>query len=677
MTYSSDPVADVKDRFRRHLPFWENEWKRMQKRRDFLLGDRFENDNGAYEKDRRLIQIRGQETSDEIRHVLAKCTEKARNVQARPIDKIDDPADAEAAVATTAWMLDNPYSGFETPYERALLACREESIGIVWMDYDPNDMIHKYKFRHVPGDRAMWDPTFWDDPHHPDCGWLIEICRYDTEKSKKEYKAPWLISDYASDRTNDADTGRPLRQYAEPYGPITYEDNKTTLWKCWYKNDDTEKPEGKVREEEPLPDDERYMSCGTLDEPGCGYRSKTQAQLLEEGSLDTELPEFVPGAEMGEGEGCPDCGREMTRIDVVQTVDYIRAYEKGRRLVIIAPNCPSPTNKPLYDGPWPVPSARSFPAFFITPYVKPGWSDVDEHWDAQIAADQLRTLALERVFEHRDIWILPSAGINDANGKRFVFRNNQRNVAFRDQSMDQFGPLGIEHMNGTGLDPSWPIVMQSTLQTLTQYRAAADFGPSDERTRDLPVGTTQQLVKQAEISTAHFVRRRNRELSKFYGVVFDYGRATITPDTAARLRQEGIDIVVNMAGDAMPNFDFVIEDTPDFTGLEEAKGKAWEALMGTIAQAQQLGLPPAEMIEAQGELQGFPRSVIRQVVTLVQQAEEKAAQTQDQAMAGAVPGGAALLGEPEGLGGEPSGEPGLDEFGDELNGAGIGPAFIQ
>lgn len=592
----------------------------MKKRREFLAGDRFEDDNRAYEKDRRLLHIRGQETSDETRHIVAKVTEKPRSVSAKPKDNMSDPELAEGWTALVETALADPYVSFDTVFERALLACREEAQGIVWMDYDPECRdIFKLKYRWAPPDRMMWDPAYWDDPHHPDCGWLLEICRMPVEKARQMYNADWLEADHEADpRSASARPDQPLLQNGTDRLPYPIDDDQVTLWKCWYKNDPTERPTPTKRTSTKLPPGERYMKCMS----GCGYKSDTQDELQASGAIQGDLPANLPAAspENPSG-GCPTCGGELRRVNAVDTLDYQRQYTKGRRLIITAPYNKAPDAQPVYDGDWPIPTARSFPGFFITPYPKPGECDTDYHWDQQIASDQLRTLAIQRVFEHRKYWILPAAGITDAKGKRFRFKEDQHNIMYRDANSQ--GPLNVESVDGTGLDPGWQVAFNATQAALTQFRSVADFGPSDERTRDIAVGTTNQIVRQAETPTAHFRRRINRELGKFYGVVSDYIDATLDPMDAMRLGIEGIEAVIPTLGQGLNNLDFVLEDTPEFTGLDEARNNAWQALMATASQAFQIGIDPVAAIEVAAEIQQFPKSVTKKVVKLFMQAQQQ------------------------------------------------------
>jgi hypothetical protein len=613
-------AAKVRKLYQDHLAFWQPRREAMTECEEFLLGDRYVDDHGAYSRDRRLVQIRGQEVQDTIRHVAAKATEKPRSVEARPRDELEDPQHAEYAAALVEFELGNPWKSFDDYYEAAILSARSMRLGIVWMDWVPDcapfgEIIYSY------GDprRYMWDPAY-ESPHHPLCGWLIREKRLEVEVARETYGAKWLEPDRdAISKSGQPKPGVPLLSQGSDRmsaGSTLYKDNKCTILECWYKNDRTVKgPES--GDYSPIDDPEdRYMVCAS----GCGYRSETQGQLRDAGKVDVELPEMIP-------QGCPTCGGELERIDAEQEEKYSLAYAKGKRLVVIAGFSAAPEDRPLYDGSWPIPKARSFPGLFLTAYQKPGEPtgpcDVDLMWDQQIASDNLRTMAVQRTFEHRNYWVLPKVGLTDYRGQRFKFREDQFNVMYRDDSLGM-GNLTPTLINGTGLDPQWPIAFNAVQAALTQYRGVTDLGLSPENTKNIAASTVAQLNQLGEIPTAHFNRRKNRELGKFYGVAWDYIRATYTRQRLARLNLDGMDVLANLEGDELPNFDFVLSDTPEFTGLEKGRSEAFQALL-------QVAMNPLTQpfIDLFAEINNLPPSVVRKL--------KKTLELQQQAAAAALP----------------------------------------
>jgi hypothetical protein len=651
--------------FNRWKPFWEHQWDGMEKCADFVAGARFEDDHGAYEKDRRLAVIIGEEINDEIRHIVAKATEKPRSIEARPIDKIDDPDVSEVWVGLLEWLFGRSCPSFENPYERSIQDCRTVGQGIVWMDYDPDEPPERsIKFRRGDPRRFAWDPAYWDDPHHPDCNDLFEVRRVPVDKAKKLWKKDWIVSDQMA-KSIEGRADRPIAQQANAdRGPRAYDDDSATFLLHWIKRDDTEGYE-KDRREEPLDDGDRYLACA--DE--CGYRSETESELQASNAIEGGLPDMLEAeSEDNPGGGCPECGGMLKRVDATYKTDFLRKYTGGRKLCISAMNCIGPDSEYAYEGPWPIANARSFPIFSIQPYPEPGDNDVKRKWYLQLASDKLRTLAVQRVFEHRNYWIMPAVGINDAQGRRFQFREDQSNVMFRDASVSQQWDTQVDMKNGTGLDPGWSIAFQATQAALTQFSAKADFGPAEENTRDIAVGTTQTLVKEAEIPTAHFNRRKNRALSAFYSVAADYMKFVLTPDFAARLRIEGIDLVVGMHGESLPDMDFIIEDTPEFMGLDDKKAAAFQTGVGIL---QQFG---PETFEVWAEFNNVPRSFVRRLVSIHQQQQQEAEQEalqadQEQQEAGIPPGFEDMAGQGPGAAGGTG--PGPET---EMQGAGMEPA---
>ena len=624
----------VDKRFEDNFPYWRGKYDAMERLRSFLAGDRYVNNTAAFNKDRRGVQIRGQDIQDTIRHVVAKATEKPRSVEGRPRDKDSDPDLSEVMVGLVTDELSDPYKGFERERYAAIQSCREQRLGIVWMDvvadHSPFGLEMFYGWQ-AP-DRVMWDNAY--HPHHPLCGWLIRDRRIDVDAARAAYKAPWLEPDKELLTSSSSNwKGIPLLQgYTDRLAGYCQNDNKVTIRECWYKNDRTVSKKSRLKDSEKLKPGDRYMSCVG----GCGERSDSQSTLKKLGAIRGELPAELES-------GCPTCGGNMMRIDAVDVNQSVLAYSRGRRLVLTAPFSPNPEDVPVYDSSWPIPKARSFPALFLFASVKPGDvmgpCDVDWMWDQQVAQDNLDTLAVQRVFEHRNYWLMPEQGINNAQRKRFEFRNDDNNQMFMDLSkLAQYGFQKPELYNGTGLDPAWGAVRGMVNQNLTRYRPVADIGMTEGRAADVPVGTTEARVEQSETSTADFIRRTNQELSMFYGVVADYIAATYTPERLARVNIDGADILLNLEGDDLPNYDFVVSETPDFTGIEKERSQAWDSALSTAMQIAQTMGPQAvaPAIEAWGQFHSVPKTVIRSIQKMF--AEQQAA-TEAEAVIPPAPGG--------------------------------------
>lgn len=611
-----------------HGALWRAYHDAQTEEEKFLGGERYEEDSRSYNKDRRYVQIRGQEVQDTIRHIAAKVTERPRNLEARPRDHVDDPDNGEAAVAIMEWELGNLWKGFDDVFEEAIIASREMRLGVVWMDWDPDcGPYGEILFRYVDPRNIAWDPAY--NPHHPNCGWVRESKRLDVAQARKTYKAPWLMPDRDLYRDGQVKAGVPLIRGVTDNPEFTRgaDDNKVTLWFWWFKNEGEAKDAPVELNRRLLPPDKRYMAC-----PLCSYRSRTQGAMAATGDYKGDLPEAMP---------CPVCegnGKtsDLRRIDAISESAEVLAYANGHRLVIQAPYCANPKGDlPVDDSTWPIPTARSFPGLFLTAYVKPGRpmgpSDTTLMWDQQIAADNLRTMAIQRIYEHRTIWKQSRKGWYDGNGRRFEHRDDQSFIAYGDATDAEFGALFMDPVTGEGLDPEFNNVMQITLNALTQYRGVADLGLTQESSKDIAASSLAQMNQMGEVPTAHFDRRKHREVSKFCGVLWDYIRGTYTPDKIARLRMDDVDIAAALHGDDLPDYDFQVSDTPPWTGLDKARADAFQPLMA-IAQSA------PDMVEVWGELNNIPKSTIRKVMKVMQARQEEAAQAaQQQAAGGGLP----------------------------------------
>lgn len=675
------PAAEVRKWVEDNDAVFEPYREAISREERFLDGERYVRDSGPEQRDRRLTQIRGQEIQDTIRDFSAEATAKPRSVEARPVDMDSDPDIAEVEVALIDQELKNPWKGFETRYYEAVLDSRERRMGIVWADWDPDCGAYgEILYRSVDVRRCMWTPGY--DPHHPSCDVFLEKRRCPVRWIHDAYPSTkaWLKEDQASlDETGrKLRPGVPLIMGSDGHSMLPSgqtRDGCAELWFCWYKND-RKYVKRETGNELALKPEDRYLSCAN----GCGYRSPTQGELQQDvgGTGEPKLTGDLPA----ELDGCPTCADQgvqgtLKRIDRRAEEEMVKAYARGKRLVIIAPFQHAPDDDAVYDGPWPLTRCRSYPGLFLWANLSPrkpmGKSDVTLMWDQQVASDNLATIALQRVFEHRNYWIMPAVGINDYRGGRFEFREDQFNTMYRDMTKSEFGSLQVEAVNGTGLDPGWQIAYGAVQEKLTRYRGIVDLGLTEDNTKNIAVGTVQQLTKQGKIPVEEYNRRKNQELSKFYGVLSDMIHATYTPQRLTRLNLEGIDLVVGMWGEDMPNFDFVVEETPEFTGLEKQKNEAFSAMVQVIPLAAQLGIPPDALLDIFAEVNGLPRSVVRKFQKAMAAAKQEAEQAQQaQQMAGMGAGG--MQGAAPGMGSDGAAPPDpMAALMSGLNGGGMVP----
>jgi hypothetical protein len=175
------------------------------------------------------------------------------------------------------------------------------------------------------------------------------------------------------------------------------------------------------------------------------------------------------------------------------------------------------------------------------------------------------------------------------------------------------------------------------------------LGLTPESSKNIPATSIMQMNQVGEIPIAHLKRRYHRALGKGDGVLWDYIRETYPVKRLARLRMgDGTDQVQSVSGDQLPNFDFVISDSPDFSGLEKTKSEALDRLISV----------PPEWQEVYAQVNNLPPSILRKVqkkqAELAQQQAEMLAANPLAAMGGAVPGqpGQAGASAPQGVAGK-------------------------
>jgi len=648
----ADRARKTIERDARFFAAWHNS---ITEQEAFLAGDRYENDNGEFERDRRVLQIKGQEIQDVHRHVVAKVWAKQRNIEARPVDRIEDPTASEIAVGMLELRLNNPLLGWDRERYNALMSCRQHGVGAVWIDWvstlGPYGEII-FGWQDLRG--LTWDPQY--APHHPLSDHLTRVKRMHVDEAREVYSAPWLEPDRGAFTGNGSIRSTSLVRGAlnglPIYGSFPGDDECVSLVECWYKNDRTY---GKKKAADSLPitdPAERYMVCapGGATDMGCGYRSpklRELANLGMKGAYPKRLPEAMPGA-------CPTCGGDLHRVDARDVEESALVYARGRRLIVSALYQQSPDDDPLADGSWPVPECRSYPLYITTAYSEGGklWgpSDTVLMWYQQLAADNLRTAMVQQVLEHRRYWLMPGSGIEDYRGNRFEFREDQFNVMYRNMASQQdlTGPLSVESINASAVDSNGAQVFQIVQDALTRYAPKFDIGPADNNTRDIAVGTIERQVAEAETATEDFVKRDNLALGIAYGVIWDMERATSTPSRLARLRIDGIEVGGYLSGDDLPGMDFTLSESPQFTGLDKRRGDAFKGMLDVALNPQ-----TRPFLDLYAEENNLPPSTVRKMKAQLQEMEQEQQQAdQMNAETDAMMGGGA--GAPNGEGAAPA-----------------------
>lgn len=588
--------------------YWSDIHESIREERAFYEGQHYAEDVEPLDKNAQSMRFVGPELFSLVRHKHGQLMAEAHLLEARPVDRVSDPQDAEIAVQLVEWETTNPQKGFQECEELMALAALAARVGLVWIDYDPDEgPWGEVMFR--PGDstRFMMEPGF-HDPHDIKCGWIVEESDWPIESV---LAIPGLKSGVREKL--QPETNNPAQSISDRQSRGTQETGEdlaegvVRVRRWMFKNDRTVKERRKTGTFTTFADADRYMVCGdpSTETVGCGWRSEGDG---------TGLPES--GA-------CPECGGVTTRIDGREEVEDVLVYPRGRRMVLEAPN----QNLLLYDGKWPV-AARSFPVYYLSAYLSAdpsrptGPSDTAVYWTQQAASDFLMTKGFRALAEHQRYFALPRVGVTDYRGKRFEFRDDQYNVMYWDET--QFGgPPTIQALEGSSLDNALPGYWNMVQSVFKSNQGTTDLGLTPDSSKDIPATSILQMTQQGEIPIEHLKRRRRRAIGKGHGVLWDYIRNTYPAARLARLRMDdGTDAVLSLRGDELPNFDFVIADRPPFTGLEKAKSEALDKLI----------MVPPEWLEIYAEVNNLPQSIVRKVQ---KKREELMA---EQPMLGAAPG---------------------------------------
>lgn len=588
--------------------------------RSFAEGQHYESEEDIHERRAEDLRITGQENENVIRHKAAQLTDTPTMIEARPVDEYADPDDAELGTALLEAELGNPQKGYEDGRDLLCMSAVAARIGVLWIDWNP-DLGPWGEITFRPGDatKVMWQPGYFD-PHDLACDWLSE----DRVMPRTELVAMLKGNRYANQDAlarltgSDLDVGARAASGASGVGEVetTSEVGRNLMAKAvsvtfwWLKNDRTtaQRPGPSER----LAPDERYMVCATPDGPGCGWRGDPQ------GEIGVELPPEEPGKSEDSPEtGCPRCGGMLMRIDLRDTTAEVLVYPKGKRLVIT--DVDQKVGEPLYDGPWPTmvhnpkSNIRSFPLYEFTSYMpidptRPsGRCDTERNWSAQVASDYIQTKGFRAAAQYQRYYSLPKVGVEDYNGLRFEFRDEQFNVMFRNPELaNTLGPdaLRVDVLEGSQFDPSLPAIFGMIQQTLNAKQGITDLGLTAENSKDIPATSLAQMTQVADVPMAHLKRRLHRALSRGHGVLWDMIRATYPRERMQRLQMtNGVDEVLQVRGDELPNYDFVVSDAPNFSGLEKAKSEALDRLIAV----------PPEWQEVYAQVNNIPPSVLRRV----------------------------------------------------------------
>lgn len=581
----------------------ERHWRPIHdavtKRVEFLLdGKHYEDDDSdEYSLSSRTVRWIGQETKHVYRHVKGTVARPATRT-ARPLDSDGTDAEensalAEVAVSFLEAELDNPAKEFEDTMEDVIGCAASGGYGVAWLDFLPNEGPWGELVASCDDPRNfMCDPRV-RSIHDPRCRRVVRIVRMTLGEAKERAKTGGWRKDVVAALKPDPGRDLPsLGQNAarndglihlgrtDATGAEYSDDDEFTCYYIWERAPKTRRTQRDFTE---YAASERYMRCHT-----CGYRSANEGDLRAADKLVGELPDMLEG-------GCPEClaraEQDMTgasaqpgygdlrRVDGEELRQEMLAYPEGR-LVILAPY--SGVRENLFDSNWPW-KLRTYPCMFLPysrhPFRLVGPCITDDNWWNQTATDMLMRLALERLLNTAPVWVSPLDGLEDAQGNRFEFSDENGWNAYYTGEFPR-----VELMGGDpGIPQAWSPAYQYARQALTTHTGVADFSLSEGQSRDIPASSVSQQIQQEEVPQADFRRRYLRQRSLFESVYFDFQRATYPPERVYRLRgSDGQYFMRQLAASDMPNFDFWLDASPEMRPQDQREAAAVAMLIQTI-----------------------------------------------------------------------------------------------
>lgn len=598
----------------------------------FLFKFEHYDDENATTRDRRRAKPKGRQLASKHRHKLANILKQSLYITTRAVDLDTDPEKAEEV----RWMLEyevhDPQKRFRRVLRRAVSLMLATGMGAIVLDVrDDLGDYPEVRPRLLDPRKLGWTPG-WSDPDDDTCPWVtVESSMMISEIERRgegDGKFRWDNTAGLSPDTNaDALRGRslpsdlPLRSAGASYpGQPTTADRVVVVY-CWYRHDHTAKHDDDVYA---LESSQRYMAC-----PSCPHRDYS-------GDGD-KLPE--------QGGECPECAALgvpsiMGRVEREKIPRTTAAYSKGRRLVVFAPH----QRRVFYDDDWPYSvngrPMRNVPVALFKSYdlpLEPGAS-CDTIWDFsyQVIANATDRRLYEWISRAGGILIAGMDGLYNASGSApFEFTDRPISLA-RWKGM---GQPAVEYFQPHGMIAE---LMPFVSHWNNQFRAdmgMSDLGLTATQSKDIPVGTVQQLVRSGEIPVDDHAEQVREALSPLFGTWYDIKRAIMSERQAVRLRgPDGADFLREMRGEEFPNADVIVGSGPSWDEFDAERVSklrellspppgmdptTWSRLMPVLAEeanipmetvrkVQRALMPPAPPAGAPGQPgMGAPPAIVQ------------------------------------------------------------------
>jgi hypothetical protein len=533
--------------------------------RAFLYDQQHYYDQEERQRRNDRLRPRGRETYSKHRRKKAQIGGSGINLYLRPIDQVNDPKIADYGRRTMEADVRNPRKRYKRLRKRMVSSALAAYTGAMALDFEPRiGPFGEIMPRLVDPKNLGWAPG-WHDHDDPTCPWTQEAKRSSVVAVQSMKGVPgWKNLDKlapddgtgADDEANrnfDAlDTLQDGASAAPSPGPWTRREHVTLLY-TWYTQDlRTRKTIEK--NEVVLEPKKRYMACTN---PDCDGRLRT-----EDGS---ELPTFGT-SQLGEEPmpggvpvpPCPICGSVMERVDKEKPTVSELAYPDGR-LTVVAPFVAG--GLVLYDGKWPV-KLRHAPYMvyrcYDHPYRQHGSCDTIVDWDLQLISNSLLRLGYEGMSRSGAIMVVQDGVLTDgASEKPWQPTDEMVQVAY----WNGMGSPNVSFHQPQGLPAAWSAYYNSIQANLRTDQGTNDLGLTPDKSRDIAASSIQMQSELGEIPVQDQIDDLHDVESGFFGLWWDYIRATWPPERFRRLfgdDMEAMTAIQSFMSADIPNFDVMV-----------------------------------------------------------------------------------------------------------------------
>lgn len=580
--------------------------------------EHYKRNRSPMNNDSTVIQPKGQQIANLIRHKAALLMDPPITFEARPVQPVKDATASIISRRVIEQALEDPKRRYGMVEARMIYSGLGGARGTVAIEW--NHDVGGVTFRNADPRRIMHTPGYLDmhDPRTPDV--IEEVPMRLSQLKRMGWKVPADLtadnkqSEYASGQAQDSKeidwdaTGNA----SASVGDGTDADGIVTVLKCYSRRD----PFAQTREVS-LP----------MDLP--------EAQWYWSNDAGERVPMMDSPQQPGEG------FRLVTKDEDAREMEM---YSAGY-LCIVAPYYAG--KKPLWEGSW-LPDAvntdvrlRSFPFMDFSPYVHPlrrsGLSDTQMLHSLQIIDNASLRSAWFQMQAPQTIMTVMKGSLEDAQGRTFQPSDKPFQMAY---ATDRLGMEGIGFHNAPGMNASLPS-FRNMLSESWANMGTGDIAMPAQRSRDIAVGTIQAMQESGDLPVKMHRRILNYERAIGFGVVLDYTRAYMSDVQLVQWVAEEGDVAGQLVsapvrGSDLIDVNVMITATPDRKIVDAEGTQAIAQFMGQMAPVMQMFGPQAgvAILAALAPTAGIPPEGVREIQKAAGMLAQQQAQMQQQQMAG-------------------------------------------